>query len=422
MFPKLFEIPLFGNLPMSWPVFLAVVAGVAALATFGSKVAEQSRLLGRLLTILPVAGAVTAFVTFVETPFGKIPINSYGFSIMVGFLLASWIAVRRGAALGLKSDFILDVGIIGMIFGIVGAKINYLLQYGKDIVEEGKRSLWGDPGMHPLGALLLGPIPLAFWYWRTHKSGRPVRLASWQNGVLLVLTLVFSVLGARAFFLWQHQDEYSWKLFRNWQSGFVLYGGLLAGVAAASLYVKMRGVSLAAVADLSAAPMMLGVAFGRLGCFLNGCCYGKAGGGFPALRFPPDSPVARDQKKFGEWSDPVHPTQLYESLATLAFFFFLSWLYRRRRKTPGEVFLTMGILYGSWRFLVEFARGDERPHWIGTLTYSQVVSLAAVLVCGVWLYLRRQIVRPPGLPQPAATPEPGQGAPASEGLPSAPTS
>lgn len=422
MFPKLFEIPLFGNLPTSWPVFLVIVAGVAAAATFGSKVAEQSRLLGKLLTVLPVAGAVTAFITFVETPFGKMPINSYGFSIMVGFLLASWIAVRRGAALGLGSDFVLDVGIIGMIFGILGAKINYLLQYGKDLVEEGKRTLWGDPGMHPLGALLLGPIPLAFWYWRTHKSGRPVRLASWQNGVLLVLTLLFSVAGARAFFLWQHQDEYSWRLFRNWQSGFVLYGGLLTGVAAAALYVKMRGASLAAVADLAAAPMMLGVAFGRLGCFLNGCCYGKRGDGFPALRFPPDSPVAREQKKFGEWSDPVHPTQLYESLAALAFFFFLSWLYRRKRKAPGEVFLTMGILYGSWRFLIEFVRGDERPRWIGALSYSQVVSLAVVMLCGVWLYLRRSGVSPAGPSQPSAQPEPNRGAQAPEGVPSAPTS
>lgn len=318
------------------------------------------------------------------------PINSYGFCIMVGFLLASWITVQRGKPLGLKSDFILDVGIIGMIFGILCAKLNYLLQYSKDIVEPGKMSLWGDMGLDPLGAIILGPLPFAFWFWRMKKSGEKIVVFSWQTGVLLVLTLLASLVGTRSMFLWQHSPEYSWKLFRNWQSGFVLYGGLIGGVAAGSLYTKMRGQSISQIADLAAPAMMLAVAFGRLGCFMNGCCHGKPGTGFPCLSFPEGSPAARLQNKpFGQRADPVHPTQLYETAAAIAMFFLLSWFYRRKRKAQGEVFLVMVMLYGAWRFAVEFARGDERPAWIGELSYSQVVSLAAFAVAGIWIFLLR---------------------------------
>jgi phosphatidylglycerol:prolipoprotein diacylglycerol transferase len=394
MFPKILEIPLFGpGLQTSWPVFLGLVLALVALVTWGSKVAETSKLRGRLIMTLPLAAFLTAFLSFVETPFGKMPINSYGFCIMVGFLLASWIAVRRARPLEIKSDFILDVGIIGMIFGIVGAKINYLLQYHEDVVKSG-RALWGDSGLNPLGALLLGPIPLAFWWWRTKQSGKPVKLYSWQNAVLLVLTLLFALVGTRALYLYQHRTEYSWELFRNWQSGFVLYGGLIAGVAASSLYIKMRGVSLGLMADLAAAPMMLGLAFGRLGCFFNGCCYGQKADGFLCMRFPPSSPAAQEQRKFGEWSDKVYPTQLFETAAAAAFFFFLSWLYRRKRKAQGEVFLIMVMLYGTWRFLIEFVRGDKRPTWVGDLSYSQVVSLVAFAVAGVWLFLLRTRAKP----------------------------
>jgi phosphatidylglycerol:prolipoprotein diacylglycerol transferase len=311
------------------------------------------------------------------------PINSYGFSIMVGFLLASWIAVRRGKPLGLDSDFILDVGIIGMIFGILGAKLNYLLQYSKEFTSDSGMPLWADSGLNPLGVLLLGPIPFAFWFWRTKKSGEKVRLFTWQNAVLLLLTVVFAVLGARALFLYQNRADYSWKILRNWQSGFVLYGGLIAGIPAAALYIKMRGHSIAKIADLCAAPIMLALAFGRLSCFLNGCCYGKKGEGFPCVTFPPSSPAARDGQ------NPAHPTQLYEVAAAVGFFFLLSWLYRKKRKVEGEVFAFMIMLYAGWRFLIEFARADERPIWFQGLSYSQVVSLAALAGAGLWLFFKR---------------------------------
>jgi phosphatidylglycerol:prolipoprotein diacylglycerol transferase len=398
MFPKLFEIPLWAAVATTWPVFIVLTALLAGALWLGSELSARKKPLpGKLLATLPTAAYLAAFLAFVETPFGKMPINSYGFSIMVGFLLACWIGVKRGKPLGFTSDFVLDVGIIGMIFGIVGAKINYLLQYSGEVTEAGKLSIWSDSGLNPLGALLLGPIPFAFWWWRTKKPGLTVRLVTWQNAVLLFLTLLFALAGTRALFLYQNHGDYSWKVFKSWQSGFVLYGGLIAGVAASVLYVKMRGQSLAKMADLAAGPMMLALAFGRLGCFLNGCCYGKEGEGFPCIKFPADSPVK---------GKSVHPTQLYETAAGVAFFFLLSWLWKKKRKAEGEVFLLMVMLYGVWRFIIEFARDDDRPRWIGSLTYSQVVSLVALVVAGVWLALLRMRPRPSEAPPPGPSPVP----------------
>jgi phosphatidylglycerol:prolipoprotein diacylglycerol transferase len=350
------------------------------------------------------------FPTLFKIPGVDWPINSYGFAIMVGFLLCSYIAVQRAKPLGIKSDFILDLGIISMIAGILGAKINYLLQYSDEVADGSKMSIWGDMGLDPLGALILGPIPFAFWFWRMKRSGEKIKLYQWQTGVLMVLTLFFALLGTRALFLYHNSELYSWKVFRNWQSGFVLYGGLLTGIPAGILYIKMRRLSIATIADLCAPSIMLALSFGRIGCFLNGCCHGREGSGFPCMKFPPDSPAAREQHKgWQEWSNPVHPTQLYETAAALGFFFLLSWIYKKKRKAQGEVFLIMCMLYGVWRFLIEFLRGDKRPQWLGELSYSQVVSLTLVVGAAVWMFILRS--RPPAEQPPTPPPAVNAAAP-----------
>src|SRR6185436_15614146 len=157
MFPTLFQLPLWPSAQASWPVFMGCLVALFVVMSVAGKVGEKNKLGGQLLLILPVALFVTAFVALVETPFGRMPINSYGFAIMVGFLLCSWVAVRRAKPLGIKRDFILDLGIIAMIAGIIGAKINYLLQYSHELKGNPmSKTLWGDMGLDPLGALILG--------------------------------------------------------------------------------------------------------------------------------------------------------------------------------------------------------------------------------------------------------------------------
>ena len=416
MLPRLLEIPVWPSVILTWPLFIGIVLVLMAVLTAGSKVAEKSKLAGLLLTWIPIAIFATSLVTFVQTPIldGKLPLNTYGFSIMTGFLLASWIAVKRGKLQGFKGDFVLDVGIIGMIFGIIGSKINYLAQYyeaPREVLEGGMLEIWGDMGMNPLGAILLGPIPFAFWYWRIRVSSEKVTPFSLNSIVLILLTLVFAILGSRALFLYQHHEEYSWAIFRNWQSGFVLYGGLLTGAPASIIYILLRRKSVALMTDIAAAPMMLAVAFGRIGCFLNGCCWGKPGDAFTCVTFPEGSAVATYNQIHHLENVPVHPTQLYETTACLAFFGILIWLSVRPRKAKGELMFMMFMLYGSWRFGLEYLRGDERPNWIGDLSFSQVISLFAVFACGIVLYVIRQIAK---RHRDLGTDEPGVDEPPSE--------
>lgn len=359
-----------------------------------------------------------------DLPVLNVPINSYGFCIMIGFLLGTWFCSKRGKALGLNTDIVLDVAIIAMIFGIIGAKINYVLQYPAEIAEKGKAEVFnfGDGGYTPLGGLLLGPIPYLFWWWRARAEDK-IRLYSWQNGVLLALTVIFAFVGCRGLYLYEHRAEYGWKVFTSWQAGFVWYGGLGLGVPAGILYAKMRKQSMMVISDLMAPSIMLGLGFGRIGCFLNGCCYGAVTKFFLAIKYPKtprcslfakDYPAGVNPPVTGPWSDQekahlipwdsthslsVHPAQLYETVACFAMFFVLSWYWKKQRKRDGETILLMVILYGLWRFFVEYLRSDPRPGSFG-FTFSQIVGAVSVVVCSIWFYFLRTRPAPASAPQP----------------------
>ena len=130
---------------------------------------------------------------------------------------------------------------------------------------------------------------------------------------------------------------------------------------------------------------MLGVAFGRLGCFLNGCCFGNVCEGFPGISFPRGSAAYSVHlensliTRADEASKPVHPTQLYETIVCIGFFFLLSWMWKKKRKAEGELFLIMVMLYGTWRFLVEFIRGDDRPQDAYQASKAAILALSKTL-------------------------------------------
>ncbi len=321
-----------------------------------------------------------------------LPVNSYGFMIMLGFLLATYLGVRRARALGLDTDIVLDIGIIGMIFGIVGAKVNYVLQYPSTSSSDYQVFDLSDGTLSWIGALVGGGIPYFFW-WMRARAEEKVELWSWRNGILLVLTLAFALFGARALGVYLERDKYDFGFFRSWQSGFVLYGGLVAGILAGVGYTLMRRQPLLKIADLLAGPMMIGIAFGRIGCFLNGCCFGVPASGFPGVRFPETSPLWQEYDKLhGGGTHPLlHPAQLYETAAGVAFFFLLAAYDRKWKKNEGETIMLAGLLYPAWRFVIEFFRSDDRPAWFGKLTYSQSLSLLIFAACAAgWWILRNR--------------------------------
>ena len=198
-------------------------------------------------------------------------------------------------------------------------------------------------------------------------------------------------------------------MLKSWNSGFVFYGGGIVGVVSAIFILRYRREPVLRFLDLAAPSVMLGLAFGRIGCFLNGCCFGSVCEKPWAVVFPKGSPAFSTQIKNGlldsdaSSSLPVHPTQLYEVIAALIIFLILSFYWRRKYmsqfpagkdpliQTPpyraGIIISLLGVLYPLWRFAVEFLRGDNEKLWFDTLTYSQGVSILVFVVCSVWFVI-----------------------------------
>ncbi len=171
-------------------------------------------------------------------------------------------------------------------------------------------------------------------------------------------------------------------------TSLVLVGAMILGTATGAAWALLTRLPLGLLADLLAAPLMIAVAFGRLGCFFAGCCWGKV---CPVpnlgICFPQNSFAWYGQLHRGiiypadPFSLPVFPTQLLESLAAVLLAALCLHRFRTRR-ISGEIFLTMALTYCTARFALEFLRADNPPlagffHW---MTFSQLATAALFLL------------------------------------------
>jgi phosphatidylglycerol:prolipoprotein diacylglycerol transferase len=184
--------------------------------------------------------------------------------------------------------------------------------------------------------------------------------------------LVGAVIGARVVYValdWGHYGSHLDRLANVWEGGLSFHGGLLGAVLAAMLFAHVRHKSFAALADVGAPGIALGYAFARVGCFLNGCCHGHECHLPWAMRFP-----------YGELPNvPVHPTQIYAGLSSLAIFFILLQL-RGRFPRHGHLMLTYFALYSVYRFLVEFTRAGATGRLLQSLPWLMVAQLASIII------------------------------------------
>lgn len=193
-----------------------------------------------------------------------------------------------------------------------------------------------------------------------------------------------AIIGARVWYVatfWE--DQFAGKplveLFTVWHGGLVFYGGLVGAVVATLSFCAVKRLPLWKLADVLAPSVALGYVFGRIGCLLNGCCYGRVCMRPWAIHFPQN----HETYPYG-----VHPTQVYDSLLSLALYVSLAWLYRHK-KFDGQVFAVYLVGYAVLRFVVELFRGDypAYQHYLGNwATPAQVVSLL-ILLAGVGLLL-----------------------------------
>ncbi len=225
---------------------------------------------------------------------GSLTIHSYGVMIAIGFAAAIVMSYYRAKAYRLKKEAIIDIALLAMIFGFLGAKLLYVIVEYK--------------------AFFANPL---------------------------------QVLGSE---------------------GFVVYGGIIGGVAAAVVYCHKKKISFMSYFDLTIPAVAVAQGFGRIGCFLAGCCYGCESS-FLGVIFPEGS--------IAPAGIPLLPTQLFSSAGDFLIGLILV-LYARKSKIKGNVGALYLLLYGVGRFVIEIFRNDNRGS-IGVLSTSQLISIFFVL-------------------------------------------
>jgi len=213
--------------------------------------------------------------------------------------------------------------------------------------------------------------------------------------------IVAALVGSRLFYLvFEVPPQSIMDVLAVWNGGLVIYGGIICATGTVWYMMYRKRMPVGRTFDVFAAPLALGIFFGRIGCFLAGCCYGNATDGSCGLAFPDKAPVykklhaivtqsnempasfARIPDSFvpdlasGKYAGvTVHPTQLYESFSMLVCFALVMLLYKKKRFN-GEAFLWVLGFYAVVRFLIETVRIDT-PHnlFLGTFSLSQSISL-----------------------------------------------
>ncbi len=212
------------------------------------------------------------------------------------------------------------------------------------------------------------------------------------------VALFAGLIGARLFYVVQFYEQFRNDLLgivRIWEGGLVFYGGFVSALGAGIIYVWRKHISILKVMDIVAPSAMLSLAFGRIGCFLNGCCFGHRTDVPWGIRFPRGSFAWFHQLGEGlitqeaSQSLPVHPTQIYSVAAALILTFVLI-RFAPHKQRDGEVCLLLAILYSAIRFTKEIFRADPPPTAWG-LSISQIVGIPIFIVSlALFLYVRRK--------------------------------
>jgi phosphatidylglycerol:prolipoprotein diacylglycerol transferase len=303
---------------------------------------------------------------------GRVEFPAYFTLLFLGFLVAIWFTQREFRRRGIDPIHAVDLGMVALITGLLGARLLHIVADGY---------FWNyvytctDPTLVDWGysRAECGAIG---WKWLPEVS----RCTPPEADCLFALKV--------------------------WKGGLAYYGGLLLAVPSCLYFLSRRKVPLADGADAAGIAIILGLIFGRLGCFLAGCCFGQVCDLPWAVSFPAGSEASKHQAQLGEQVSAVfpelsahvphskgvasllvHPTQLYEAGACVLIVLFLAFWLRPRQQWRGQLFFASLFLYGIARFLVEFLRDDDRGLWSFGLSTSQYIAIPAVALSGLFLFL-----------------------------------
>jgi len=278
-----------------------------------------------------------------------IDLPAYFTMLLFGFAISIYLLRRWAGRQGIDQALMTDLGLYIIIMGVVGGRILHVFADGKfmDYVN-----------------VCIEPSKVE---WDVSKTACPTIGGTWDQAAGVCRPAAANC----------------WAWAQLWNGGFVFYGGLVLAVAFGIWFIRRHRLPLLPLLDAGGWAVPFGLFWGRIGCFLGGCCFGERTDLPWGVSFPPYSPASDLHHHMGwiasrnEWSLPVHPTQLYEALFALALSAAILWWLGPRRRYQGQLFLAFVGGYAVFRFLVEFIRSDERGG-IGSLSTSQIISLAAL--------------------------------------------
>lgn len=302
-----------------------------------------------------------------------IPAPSYFVLLVTGFILATAVGALWAKRLGHDPDVIVDLGIVMLIAGLVGARIAHVLFDGFfwDYVH-----LCTDPSK-------------VEWRITQAECMRPVEvdwLGCGRNGTVGVWDAAKNLCRP------VEADCLAWA---GISGGLTYYGGFIGASLIAFYRLRQERFPFLRAADMAGFAIPLGLGFGRMGCVLAGCCFGVPLDAPWAIKFPAYSAASEKQAQLKQLvsaaheSLPVHPTQLYESAGALALAAALMLFLHPRKRYDGHVFIAFVAGYAVLRFGIEFFRSDDRGGMFG-LSTSQLIGL--LLIVGA-VALHRQLSR-----------------------------
>jgi phosphatidylglycerol:prolipoprotein diacylglycerol transferase len=191
--------------------------------------------------------------------------------------------------------------------------------------------------------------------------------------MLIVLIIIAAVVGGKLFMVFEDPQGYLSQpslLLKNFGSGFVFYGSLIFAIPTILLFFRMHQLPTFAMLDIMAGAACLVHAFGRIGCFMAGCCFGTPHDGLFSVTFTDPNCVAEPM------NTPLHPTQLYSSTAIFAILAIIMFV-GRRKQFNGQLFMLYLMLYAIARSILEIFRGDLARGFLidNVLSNSQFISL-----------------------------------------------
>jgi phosphatidylglycerol:prolipoprotein diacylglycerol transferase len=246
--------------------------------------------------------------------------------------------------------------------------------------------------MHPI-LFELGPIPvysygtmiaLAFLIciYLVRKDAQKIGIEPGAVTDIGLWIIVSGVVGARVTYVLMNARDYledPLEIIMLNHGGLVYYGGVTAGTIAAIYLIRRAGLPVLKTTDVLIPYIALGQALGRIGCFLNGCCYGRPTTTGLGITFPPESPafLAYPGQK-------IIPVQLVSFAALVCLFLVLKAVSTKKR-FDGQVFALYFIIYPALRFVIEFFRGDNQILFAG-LTVGQLTS-TGMFAIGVIMFV-----------------------------------